>query len=171
MRTNRVDIKTAYTYDEFGPSDRSGHAFGVGDPRFEDPGPIDSHLFWKATLEFAPVLPSLVPGQAWTVPVVRSYYTEGASGWVANDGYVWGANSFRSFTMVRIDNRIEITLNATAIGINADNGRARSATVAWTCPVIHRAVGQLTPWAGKAGTSWESFYPDITPDPVRRPGQ
>ena len=136
---------------------------------YEDPGPIDGQLFWKATLEFAAVPRSLPPGQTQKVSVVRSYYSDGASGWVANGEYVWSANPFRSFDMTRADDSIAIRLHATFNTIHADSGKTRSATVAWTCPVSKLTAGQLDPWEGKIGTSWDSFYPDTIPRSVKRP--
>ncbi len=149
-----------------------GHQIVIGNKSvlairiYDDPdrGP-DSQIFKKATLELE--APPIVPvGGDVFVNVIRSYYSEGASGWVADGGYWWAKNPFSRIRFRREQNRLVASLNATFPAINAEkNFRPKNSRlpVDVTCPVRELSVIKLTPWTGREGTSFHSFYTQGTP--------
>jgi len=121
---------------------------------------VDSEVFKKATLEFD--MPhEIADGGEATVNVLRSYYVEGASGWVADGRFYWSKDSFPRVHFRRDSGGLHATLKGEAEAAFADKVFRRPRKlipVDVQCPVVQRKVIQLTPWAGRAGTSWYSFY-------------
>lgn len=122
-------------------------------------GGPDNQSFKKATIEFA-APPDLAAGQAWTVPILRSYYSEGASGFVGEGGYAWASNPFVQFQLIRTANGFSIKLNDNIEAIKEFPPQKRHVMVAWSCPVTNLTVGQLDPWQGKVGTTYGAFFPN-----------
>lgn len=123
----------------------------------------DDQTFKKASLEFTALPDVRAIGQAQDVPVLRSYYTDGASGFVTRGRYAQATKVFTTVRIVRSKRGIEASVNALVKAKDAAKGQATQANVAWTCPVIRRTVEQLDVWEGKAGTTWGSFYPRKPP--------
>ena len=128
---------------------------------YEDTGRgPDSQSFKKATLEFG-ARPDLAPGQERTVPVQRSYYSEGASGFVDEGGYAWASNPFSQFQLIRTQSGLSARFDAhVETTVEFPKGK-RYVTVTWGCPITDVSVEQLDPWQGRVGTSFSSFYPRL----------
>ena len=157
---------------EFGRANH-GHQIATGTRSvlairiFDDPdlGP-DSEIFKKATLELK--LPSdVVEGSEVAVHVVRSHYAEGSSGWAADGGYWWAKNPFRRVHFRRDNKGLYAILKQDVRVIDGEKIARRppqTLPVDVTCPVRKLPVIQLTPWIGRVGTGYLSFYPQRAPD-------
>jgi hypothetical protein len=134
---------------------------------FDDPdrGP-DSETFKKATLELE-LAPHVEVGFEVAVNVLRSNYVDGASGWVARGGYWWAKNPFHRVQFRRDPNGLNATLKQEIRMTDGENVSPRPPQlflVNFTCPVRKSEVIQLTPWTGRVGTGYLSFYPQEFPD-------
>ena len=127
---------------------------------FDDPdrGP-DSETFKKATLELK-LPPDVSGGSEVSVDVLRSHYAEGASGWVADGGYWWAKDPFARVHFRRDNNGLYATLkqNVRVTDGEKNSRRAPFLPMDVTCLVRTLPILKLTPWTGRVGTDWLSFY-------------
>jgi hypothetical protein len=128
---------------------------------YEDDGKgPDAQLFKKATLElkFPPVI---AVGEDVTLNVIRSHYSEGASAWVEQGGYVWATNPFSHVQFRRDSNGLRAALRKNFDAANPSNSSRRQSEaiqVDLECPVQKQAVSELSSWIGWVGTNRASFY-------------
>ena len=162
----RIARKSLAQEGKFGHANH-GHQIATGTNTvlairiYDDPdrGP-DSESFKKATLEFQ-LSPDVEVGGEVVVSVLRSYYAEGSSGWVANGGYWWAENPFPQLHFRRDRAGLHGTLKHEALANYAEKVFTRPSQtlpVDISCPVRKLAILQLTPWLGRIGTNWRSFY-------------
>lgn len=129
-------------------------------------GPVDSQSFEKATVEFEMLADAHI-GEEATVNVLRSYYANGSSGWVHKGEYWWAENPFPRVHFRRDSRGLHATLKSTVNATYAAKIFPRppeTISVDVTCRVRKLPVLQLTPWTGRAGTDWLSFYPQNIDD-------
>lgn len=134
---------------------------------FNDPdrGP-DSETFKKATLEIQ-LLPDVAIGSEVTVDILRSHYVQGASGWVPRGGYWWAKNPFQRVHFRRDNKGLYAALKQDVRVTDGGKISPRPPQVFpvdVTCPVRKLPVIQLTPWIGRVGTDYLSFYSQGVPD-------
>jgi hypothetical protein len=130
---------------------------------YEDDGSgADAQVFKKATFEFKEIPHAIAEGEEVTVNVLRSYYAEGSSGWVADGGYSWATNPFHQILIRRNIDGLHINLKSIIEATNespfAKKRRKERINVDVQCPIRRQAVMELTPWVGRVGTNWLSFY-------------
>lgn len=124
-------------------------------------GFMDGQQFTKATLEFAPPGQTLQRNKPHTMKVIRSYFSDGSAGFVADGLYSWAANPFSSFRVVVEGPTVEVRVNDTIKSRWFNNGEIRRLSFAWSCRAEPRFVWQLNEWEGKPGTDWTSFAPHL----------
>lgn len=125
----------------------------------EDRGP-DSALFYKSTLEFSRPI-GIAESEEITVDVLRSLYTEGGSAWVDDGAYWWATDPFRHVHFRRDSKGLYATLKQNVRATYDAKVVPRppqSIPVDVTCQVRKLPVLKLTPWTGRVGTEWLSFY-------------
>ena len=162
----RIAQKSVAQEGKFGRANH-GHQIATGTNTvlairiYDDPdrGP-DSESFKKATLEVK-LPPDVDMGGEVVVPVLHSHYAEGSSGWVANGGYWWAKDSFPQVHFRRDSAGLHAALKHKIRAAYAEKIFTRPSQllpVDVTCPVRKISILQLTPWLGRVGTTWHSFY-------------
>lgn len=121
-------------------------------------GVADSQFFSKTTLELEPLPNTFKVGDTKTVKVLRSFHSEGNSGFVTKGVYSWGNNILNNISLAQTSEGLKLILDASFIQTMAKYGEKVSKHLVVTCVVSQMSFADFSAKVGKSGTDWSSFY-------------
>ena len=121
-------------------------------------GIADSQHFSKTTLELDRLPNAFKVGHTSTVKVLRSFHSEGNSGFVPKGLYSWGNNILNNISMAQTSEGLKVMLDATFMQTWAEDGEKAPKHLKVTCVVHQMSFADFSAKVGKSSTDWSSFY-------------
>ena len=157
--SSEKSFETKLRAANYGHEVEAGNAYVFSLRQFDDDDKgVDSARFLKITLELAAITLDPKPDLS-QLAVLRGYYSAGGVGFIPKGEYFRARDPLTAISIKQTKDEFTAVLHAKFIAKRESDGMEKEVNIDLKCPIRIASVGDLEPWEGKIGASWNSFSP------------